>query len=170
MPDQAEPDCVIVLTEVALTLSDITGLLGVYHTEGQTPRFRVLVPAVPTRSLLADVLDHLSLFEMGKAVEAVAHPQAHERAHEDRAVAERALSLSLERLRDAGAQATGLVADGNPVQAVAAQLAQEPARELAVVTLPHAVEDTLRSDWASRARHHLGLPVLHLYSGSDMLG
>ena len=39
-----------------------------------------------------------------------------------------------------------------------------------VVTDPHAVEDTFRQDWASKARDALDLPVLHLYRGTSMLG
>ena len=38
------------------------------------------------------------------------------------------------------------------------------------VTDPHAVEDTFRRDWASKARDALDLPVLHLYRGTSMLG
>jgi len=43
-------------------------------------------------------------------------------------------------------------------------------REVAVVTYPHAVEDTLHTDWASRAREDLQVPVLHLYAGTSELG
>jgi len=39
-----------------------------------------------------------------------------------------------------------------------------------VVTLPHALEDTFRRDWASRAREDLRVPVLHLYLGTNQLG
>ena len=44
------------------------------------------------------------------------------------------------------------------------------AREIVVVTYPHAVEDTFHTDWASRAREELHVPVLHLYSGTSELG
>ena len=35
---------------------------------------------------------------------------------------------------------------------------------------PHAVEDTFRTDWANEAQDRLGVPVLHLYSGSGFIG
>ena len=44
------------------------------------------------------------------------------------------------------------------------------AREVVVVTEPHAVEDTFHKDWASKAREVLGLPVLHIYAGDWRLG
>ncbi len=34
----------------------------------------------------------------------------------------------------------------------------------------HAVEDTFHTDWASRAREALGVPVLHMYAGDWRLG
>ena len=46
--------------------------------------------------------------------------------------------------------------------------APEAARQLALD--PHAVEDTFRRDWASKARDALDLPVLHLSRGTSMLG
>jgi hypothetical protein len=44
------------------------------------------------------------------------------------------------------------------------------AQEVVVVTEPHAVEDTFHTDWASRAREALGVPVLHMYAGDWRLG
>ena len=44
------------------------------------------------------------------------------------------------------------------------------ADEVIIVTMPHAVEDTFHSDWASRARETLGVPVLHFYTGTNLLG
>jgi hypothetical protein len=44
------------------------------------------------------------------------------------------------------------------------------ASEVIVVTEPHAVEDTFHTDWASRARETLGVPVLHMYAGDWRLG
>ena len=42
--------------------------------------------------------------------------------------------------------------------------------EVVVATYPHLVEDTFRTDWASRAREALHVPVLHLYLGTSELG
>jgi hypothetical protein len=154
---------IVVLTEQALGSDDAARLVAL-HAEDQ-PRYRVLVPADARQSLLADVLDHLSLLELRRALDAV---RGREESHRDSA--EKALTASLEQLRAAGAAADGTIVQGDPVAAVAAALAEEPADELVVVTRPHAVEDTFHTDWASRARERLGLPVLHVYAGSNWLG
>ncbi|HET9657826.1 MAG TPA: hypothetical protein VFP72_20910 [Kineosporiaceae bacterium] len=154
---------IVVLTEQALGSDDAARLVGL-HAEDH-PRFRVLVPADSRSNLLADVLDHLSLLELRQALEVV---RGH--GNGDRDSAEKALAVSLEQLQAAGAVAEGRIVGGDPVAAVAAELERDTADELVVVTRPHAVEDTFHTDWASRAREQLGLPVLHVYAGSNWLG
>lgn len=153
---------IVVLTEQSLGSDDAARLVAL-HTEDH-PRYRVLVPADARQSLLADVLDHLSLLELRQALDAVLHRDA------ARDSAQEALTASLEQLHAAGATADGTIVQGDPIAAVAAALAEEPADELVVVTRPHAVEDTFHTDWASRARERLGLPVLHVYAGSNWVG
>jgi hypothetical protein len=154
---------IVLLTEQALSAADAERLVGLHAPDA--PQYRVLVPADTRRSLLADVLDHLSLLELREALEAV-------RGHEDddRAHAGQALDASLTQLRAVGATASGRVAEGDPVAALQKELADSPADEIVIVTRPHAVEDTFHTDWASRARERLGVPVLHVYAGSSWLG
>jgi len=153
---------IVLLTEQALSASDAERLVGLHAPDA--PGFRVLVPADPRRNLLADVLDHLSLLELRAALLAVSgHDERHGRPED-------CLSASLKALTGAGATATGHVTAGDPVEAVAEELAEAPADEVIVVTRPHAVEDTFHTDWASQARERLGVPVLHVYAGSSYLG
>jgi hypothetical protein len=154
---------IVLLTEQALSAADAHRLVALHAPDA--PSYRVLVPADTQRSLLADVLDHLSLFELREALGAA-------RGHEDagRAHADQALQASITQLRAVGATAEGTVVEGDPVAAVQKALTDEPADEVVVVTRPHAVEDTFRTDWASRARERLGVPVLHVYAGSSWVG
>ncbi len=159
---------IILLSEQALTAADAVRLVGLHAPD--EVRFRVLVPADPTQNLLADVLDHLSLLELRAALDAV-------RGHDDQAPvkAEHALEASLEALRGAGGQADGDVVAGDPVAALQAAVTTaatggQPVDEVVIVTRPHAVEDTFHTDWASRARERLGVPVLHVYAGSSWIG
>lgn len=154
---------IVVLTEQALTAADAERLVGLHAADA--PSYRVLVPADTRRSLLADVLDHLSLLELREALEAV---RGHEEVTRDEA--DQALAASVAALTAAGGTATGAVVEGDPVQALEKALADAPADEVVVVTRPHAVEDTFHTDWASRARERLGVPVLHVYTGSSWLG
>ncbi|MBT0769175.1 hypothetical protein KIH74_09610 [Kineosporia sp. J2-2] len=158
---------ILVLTEVALSEEDAVRLTSVHaDDEGDRPRYHLLVPADVERNLLADVLDHLSLFELRAALEAVRRDDEPTRTE-----ATTALAKSLTAFVAAGVTATGEVIEGDPVAVLEKQVGLGgPTREVMIVTRPHAVEDTFHTDWASRARESLGVPVLHVYAGSSFLG
>jgi hypothetical protein len=158
---------IVLLTEQALSAADAGRLAGLHTPEAS--QYRVLVPADTRRSLLADVLDHLSLLELRQALEAVA-PRRTGHQDDDHVQAGHALQASLTELRAAGASAEGRIVAGDPLAALEKEIADTPADEVIVVTRPHAVEDTFHTDWASRARERLGVPVLHVYAGSSWLG
>lgn len=167
VPVGTEPWTVVVLTEEAFGDVDARNVAQLHA--GEAVRHVVLVPADTRRSVLADLLDHLSLGELRAALGAVREGQPDPaRAH---AEAEAALAATLAALAAEGLSATGRVVGDDPLPDVRATLGSEPdARELVVVTRPHAVEDTFHTDWASRARDELGVPVLHVYAGSTRLG
>jgi hypothetical protein len=155
---------IILLTEQALTAADAARIIGLYAPDA--PSYRVLVPADTGRSLLADVLDHLSLLELREALDAVRGRDE----DDDRVTATKALDASVTELRAVGMAVDGSVVEGDPVAALQTALDRQPADEVVIVTRPHAVEDTFHTDWASRARERLGVPVLHVYAGSSWLG
>jgi hypothetical protein len=155
---------ITVLTEEALTEADAQRLVQVH--EGEDVSYRVLVPADVRRNLLADVLDHLSLFELRSALDAV---RGKDDDRLDAVEAGEALDRSVSAFRDQGAQAVGEVISTDPIAALQAEVA-DGADEVFIVTQPHAVEDTFHQDWASKARDSLGVPVLHVYAGSSFLG
>lgn len=159
-------DTILVLTEDTLAPVDIEHLLSLH--EGETLAYHVLVPADTERNLLLSLIDHLSLGELRDAWADVLGREPEPRAA--RADAEQQLSTSLEAFRAAGRQATGEVVADDPLPALRAAVADNDIREIAVITYPHAVEDTFHRDWASRARDELHVPVLHLYSGTSALG
>ena len=160
----AVPAPTIVLTEVPLKALDVTRITGLH--EGDEPVYRVLVPADTKRNVLVSVLNHLSLFEMREALQAL-RPVNRNAARTD---AETTLAESLRVLEAAGVQATGSITDDDPLPALAAEVTRIQAGEVIIVTEPHAVQDTFHTDWASEAREQLGVPVLHVYSGDWRLG
>ena len=139
-------DLIVILTEQALGAGDAGRILALH--EGEDLDYHVLVPADTERNLLVDVIDHLSMLHLRAALDAVrGREQSGDAA---RVTAEQSLQSSLE--------------------AVKAEVERLGAREVVVVTRPHAVEDTFHRDWASRARDELGVPVLHVYAGTTFLG
>ncbi|WP_147917347.1 universal stress protein [Ruania zhangjianzhongii] len=154
---------IIVLTEEALSDYDVTKLRELYS--GAT--FHVLVPADTERNVISDIINHLSLFELREAWEALTERTEPAEARQE---ADEALATTLRQLTEAGLEAEGYVVPDDPLPAVTQAVNNLDADELVVITRPHAVEDTFHADWASRAREELGLPVLHLYAGMNRLG
>src|SRR4051794_33859683 len=68
-PDGGPAPTIIVLTEEALKPVDVEKIVALHADDA--PTYRVLVPADTDRNLLSSFLDHLSLFEMREALEAL---------------------------------------------------------------------------------------------------
>ncbi|GGM93129.1 hypothetical protein GCM10009721_18880 [Terrabacter tumescens] len=162
--DSGPTPAIIVLTEEALKPVDVDKIIALH--EEASPTYRVLVPADTDRNLLSSFLNHLSLFEMREALESL-RPVDRVEAHED---ADTALSRTLAEFESHSVVATGEITGDDPMPTLVEEVARLGAQEVVVVTEPHAVEDTFHTDWASRAREALGVPVLHMYAGDWRLG
>src|SRR5215218_7909948 len=150
---------VIVLTEEALKPADVDKIVALHEEDAAT--YRVLVPADTDRNLLSSFLDHLSLFEMREALDSL-RPVDRAEAQVD---ADSALATTLAEFERHDVVVTGEITSDDPMPTLIEEVARLGAREVVVVTEPHAVEDTFHTDWASKAREKLGLPVLHMYAG-----
>lgn len=168
MPDSLDgvSDIILVLTEDTLASADVSHIVSLH--DGESLEYRVLVPADTERNLLVSLVDQLSLGELRDALDTVLGREP----EPTKAVADATeqLAQSLAAFAGAGVAATGAVVDDDPLPALRKAVASEGAREVVVVTYPHALEDTFHRDWASRAREELQVPVLHLYSGTSELG
>ena len=60
--------------------------------------------------------------------------------------------------------AAGRVVADNPLDMLRTVVADTRADEVIVLTSPHFVEEFFHRDWASRARHQVGVPVLKLFA------
>ena len=158
-------DTILVLTEDTLAAVDVEHILSLHPDE--TLAYRVLVPADTERNVVSAIIDHLSVGELKQAWDEVLGREPSEK--QAKATAAEQLERSVAELRGAGRDADGAVTEDDPLPALRKAVAAG-AREIVVVTYPHAVEDTFHTDWASRAREELHVPVLHLYSGTSELG
>lgn len=81
---------------------------------------------------------------------------------EVREASEKELANAVEVLQAAGATATGTLVTGDPIDALAAKVAEVDGREAIILTEEHFVAELLRLDWTSQARRRIKVPVLHL--------
>ncbi|GAA4658206.1 hypothetical protein [Arthrobacter cryoconiti] len=159
-------ESIIILTEEPLSAIDAENITDLYGPEDDV-ELVLLVPADTKRNLLVDVIDQLTMLDVPAALREFRERPS---AEEVQADAADILKASLTVLLAAGAKATGRVAQGDAVASLVEQVTDSQARQAVVVTRPHAVADTFRQDWAHQAQRKLGLPVLHLYSGSGFIG
>ena len=110
-----------------------------------------------------------------RALDDVALGELHDAAHEEDepegsnalGPAVQSLDHSIKALRDSGAEATGEIVEDNPLELLRSVVRRDHADEVIVLTAPHLVEEFFHRDWASRARHTVGVPVLKLYAHND---
>lgn len=65
-------------------------------------------------------------------------------------------------LGEAGAVATAEAISGDPITALTKSAQAIDAREAILMTTPHVVSEFLHTDWTSKARRELNIPILHL--------
>ncbi|MGG5172793.1 hypothetical protein ACQR35_11575 [Pseudarthrobacter sp. J1738] len=157
---------IIIMTEEVLGAEDRANISELL--DGTDAPLHLLVPADTERHLLVDFLDHLSLLEFAEAFRELSAKAPN--PAEVHASAQGILDRSLTALAGLGSEVSGEVSDGDPVDALVAKVRELGASQAVVITRPHAVADTFRTDWANRAQQALGLPVLHLYAGSGFIG
>lgn len=156
---------IVLLTEKALSEHDVARMAALH---GDDPvRIHVVIPA------------HGDFGGVEEAVDDIAKTHFREALHEEDAqatpeqlasVAHQELASSVAALKAAGvAEVDGEVVDKHPVNAVTGIATTLGADEVVVFTEPHLVADWTRRDWATRLRHKLHLPVLHVVLGTDQV-
>ncbi|MGW8377160.1 indole-3-glycerol phosphate synthase [Streptomyces sp. ODS28] len=151
----------VLMIEKPLVSADVelvTTLHGDEHVS-----FVVLMQPRGDQDRLLRALDDVALGELGEAVEEGDEPEGGEALQP----AERALEHSLKVLRDTGAEAVGQVIQNHPLDVLKSVVEESGADEVIVLTAPHLVEEFFHRDWASRARHKVGVPVLKLFAHTD---
>ncbi|MEO3975744.1 indole-3-glycerol phosphate synthase [Streptomyces sp. CAU 1734] len=152
----------VLMIEKPLTPDDVDFVTTLHGDEGIS--FIVLMqPRGDQADLLLRAIDDVALGELGEAVHENEVPEGRDAA----APARLALEHSLAALRAAGCEATGQVVEAHPLDRLKAVVDEAGADEVIVLTAPHYVEEFFHRDWASRARHKVGVPVLKLFAHSE---
>jgi hypothetical protein len=154
---------VVLLVEQALTSADAAQVRSLHEGLDEPVTYHVLLPQEDAAARIEAAMGSLSAGEMlaspalamsEEELEAV-RSEAKERSTAD-------LETTLAALRTAGADVTGRVITGPPIDALAAAITEVDGREAIILTRPHVVAEFFHVDWTSQARRKLGVPVLHL--------
>ncbi|MFF5156658.1 indole-3-glycerol phosphate synthase [Streptomyces sp. NPDC000348] len=151
----------VLMIEKALTSADVEFVTTLHGDEPVS--FHVLLqPRGEQADRLLRAIDDVALGELDEAVREGETPEG----EEAKTMGERALEVSLQALRATGDTADGRLVEDHPLDALKAVVEEVGADEVIVLTDPHYVEEFFHRDWASRARHKVGVPVLKLFSHS----
>ncbi|MFG2180082.1 indole-3-glycerol phosphate synthase [Streptomyces abikoensis] len=150
----------VLMIEQPLSATDVD-FVTTLHDDSMS--FVVLMRPRGDEDRLLRAIDDVALGELEQALHEADEPEG-EAAVRPAAVA---LEHSLRLLREAGCEAVGQLIDGHPLDLLRSVVEQTHADEVIVLTAPHLVEEFFHRDWASRARHKVGVPVLKLYAHAD---
>lgn len=151
----------VLMIEKALTSADVE-FVTTLHGDEQVAFHVLLQPRGDQADRLLRAIDDVALGELDDAVREGETPEG----QEARSMGERALEVSLTALRASGARAEGRLIEDHPLDELKDLAMETGADEVIVLTDPHYVEEFFHRDWASRARHKVGVPVLKLFSHS----
>ena len=151
----------VLMIERSLAAADVDLVTSLHGDEPVS--FVVLMQPRGDQDRLLRALDDVALGDLGGAAHEADVPEGGEALP----AAHRALRQTLDALRDRGAEAVGEVVEHDPLRVLASVVAQTGADEVIVLTAPHLVEEFFHRDWASRARHRVGVPVLKLLAHAD---
>jgi hypothetical protein len=155
----------VLLTEKALTTHDVERFAHLHDPE--PIRIYVLVPAHDDHSELEEVVDDIARTDFAEAL----HDDHEGLTDAKRAVAANdEVTTSVAALQAAGvAEVEGEIITGDPIEAAVAKVKELDADEVVVLTEPHLIADWTRRDWATKLRHALDKPVLHVVLGTDQV-
>ncbi|MFE7748563.1 indole-3-glycerol phosphate synthase [Streptomyces sp. NPDC057428] len=150
------------MIEKPLTPEDVE-FVTTLHGEERISFVVLMQPRSDQADVLLRAIDDVAIGELREAVREGEQPEG----KEAREPAEMALEYSLRELREAGSEAVGQVVEDHPLDKLKTVVDDSGADEVIVMTAPHYVEEFFHRDWASRARHKVGVPVLKLFAHSE---
>ncbi|MVO86354.1 indole-3-glycerol phosphate synthase [Streptomyces sp. p1417] len=151
----------VLMIEKALTSADVEFVSTLHGDEPVT--FHVLLqPRGDQADRLLRAIDDVALGEFDEAVREGEVPEGKDAL----GPAGQALQVSLMALRATGSAAEGRLIERHPLDVLQELVDEVGADEVIVLTEPHLVEEFFHRDWASRARHKVGVPVLKLFAHS----
>ena len=160
---ESPPYNVVLLVEENLTEADAARVHSLHEDIGDPVVYHVLMPLADGSERIQAAMGTLGAPDLVPSpsfmLEDIDPAEIVEEAKKE---SEDALSTAVRVLQATGSEATGELLTGDPIDALAAKVAEVDGREAIIFTEEHFVAELLRMDWTSRARRHLDVPILHL--------
>ena len=163
MSEQPTTYDVVLLLEQTLSSPDAQQVRSLHEEVEDPVHYHVLLPVEDAAARVESAMGSIAASEVLASPALVMDSdnlQQVQRELLDQARAD--VTASVERLTRAGAQATGEIVSVDPIDALAAKVAEVGAAEAIILTRPHVVAEFFHLDWTSRARRRVGVPLLHL--------
>ncbi|OEV04482.1 indole-3-glycerol phosphate synthase [Streptomyces oceani] len=151
----------VLMIEKPLVSADVELVTTLHGDEAVS--FLVLMQPRGDQDRLLRALDDVALGELDDVV----HEDEEPTSSDGQQTARAGLRHSVNALREVGADAVGQLIEKHPLDLLTKAVEETGADEVIVLTAPHLVEEFFHRDWASRARHRVGVPVLKLFAHSD---
>jgi hypothetical protein len=151
----------VLLIEKTLSNADLNLITTLHGDEKVT--FHVLMQPRGKQDELLRAVDDVAFGYLDRAL----HEHDEPRGESALTAAADDLHHTLEQLRAAGAEATGRVVEEDPLHSLTELVEQVHADEVVVLAAPQWIEGLFHRDWASQARHKVGVPVLQLFAQQD---
>ncbi|MFD7555261.1 MULTISPECIES: indole-3-glycerol phosphate synthase [unclassified Streptomyces] len=151
----------VLMIEQPLTAVDVDFVTTLHGDDSVS--FVVLMQPRGDQDRLLRAIDDVALGELPEAIHEGDEPEG----EAARGPAEQALEYSMDALRKKGANVIGQIIERHPLDKLKSVVEETGADEVIVLTAPHFVEEFFHRDWASRARHKVGVPVLKLFAHNE---
>ncbi len=160
---QSAPYNVVLLVEENLTADDAARVHSLHEGIEGPVAYHVLMPIVDGSARLQAAMGSLGSPDLVPSPPILLDDiDPAEVLEEARQESNDALATAVEVLQATGSPTTGELLTGDPIDALAAKVAEVDWREAIIFNEEHFVAELLRLDWTSRARRHLDVPILHL--------
>jgi hypothetical protein len=154
---------VVLLVEQPLSEGDAAQVRSLHMEVEQPLRYHVLLPVDDAAARVESAMGSMA------ASEVLASPALVMDTEDQQALQRELLARARQecvdcvgRLQGGNADVSADVVTIDPLDALAAKVAEVDAAEVIVLTRHHVVAEFFHRDWTSRARKRLGVPILHL--------
>jgi hypothetical protein len=154
---------VVLLVEQPLSTADAVQIRSLHEDVEEPVHYHVLLPVEDAAARVESAMGSIAASEVLASPAMVMDTENIEEVQRELLDQARTdLGGCLGRMTDTGCNVTGEIVSIDPIDALSAKVTEVGAAEAIILTRSHVVAEFFHLDWTSRARRHLGVPVLHL--------